>query len=137
MTPSHGRVISRKPMKTSYLSGKFFNNSPYKGMVVSIPVVVGLILIYHSLLPGIISSSIIPELSQRVALTLALLFPLGTVMGFQFPSITRMAYSFSSTGLRRQQYENDGIVTVLRGANIVASVVGRVLVAISSMVSAT
>jgi hypothetical protein len=46
-----------------------FNNSPYKGMVVSIPVVVGLVLIYHSLLPGIISSSIIPELSQRVALT--------------------------------------------------------------------
>jgi MFS family permease len=74
------------------------------------------------------------ELSQRITLTLALLFPVGIVMGFQFPSIIRMAYSFTSKGLKKQQYENSKIVTVLWGANVIASVVGTVLAAISSMV---
>jgi fucose permease len=74
------------------------------------------------------------ELSQRIALTLVLLFPVGIVMGLQFPSIIRMAYSFPSTGLNKQQYENSKIVTVLWGANVIASVVGTVLAAISSMV---
>jgi predicted membrane-bound spermidine synthase len=118
----------------SYLSGKLVNNNPYKGIVISIPVVVGLVLIYHSFLTEIITSSITLELSQRVALTLALLFPVGIVMGFQFPSIIRMAYSFTYTGLKKQQYENSKIITVLWGANVVASVVGTVLAAISSMV---
>jgi fucose permease len=74
------------------------------------------------------------ELSQRVALTVALLFPVGIVMGFQFPNIIRMAYSFTSTGLKKQQYENSKIITVLWGANVIASVVGTVPAAISSMV---
>jgi predicted membrane-bound spermidine synthase len=118
----------------SYLSGKLFNNNPYKGIIISIPVLVGIVLIYHGILPEIITSSMTLELSQSVALTIALLFPVGIVMGFQFPSIVRMAYSINSTDRITEQYENSKIVTVLWGANVIASVVGTVLAAIFSMV---
>ncbi|MGB7638453.1 MAG: hypothetical protein WBL88_12880, partial [Nitrososphaeraceae archaeon] len=84
-------------------------------------------------------------------LTFVLLSPAGLLMGFQFPSITRMASSSSSSlAMHSSQKQkstttsatattltttaaNDDI-TLLWGVNVIASVVGTVLTAISSMV---
>jgi hypothetical protein len=64
-------------------------------------------------------------------------------MGFQFPSITRMASSTTAMQLSQRHDRsttataatsaNDDI-TLLWGVNVIASVVGTVLTAISSMV---
>ncbi|HKG40645.1 MAG TPA: hypothetical protein VKA98_00750, partial [Nitrososphaeraceae archaeon] len=70
----------------AYLSGKLFHKNPYKAVVVSIPLLVGIVLAYYALLQGIIDSSIIMQLPQRILLTFALLSPAGLLMGFQFPS---------------------------------------------------
>jgi hypothetical protein len=50
-------------------------------------------------------------------------------MGFQFPSIIRMASSLRSS----EEHAADDI-TLLWGANVIASVIGTVLTAVSSMV---
>jgi hypothetical protein len=57
-------------------------------------------------------------------------------MGFQFPSITKMAYYMSSSeGNKSCDYDSlNQDITLLWGINIIASVVGTVLAAISSMV---
>jgi hypothetical protein len=57
-------------------------------------------------------------------------------MGFQFPSITRMASSSSSSSTMNAsaQRSGDGNITLLWGVNVIASVIGTVLTAISSMV---
>jgi len=113
-------------------------------------------LIYYNFLSAIIDRGIILELYQRIALTFVLLSPAGLLMGFQFPSITRMASSSSSSSssslaMHSSQKQksttttaattttltttaaNDD-VTLLWGVNVIASVVGTVLTAISSMV---
>jgi hypothetical protein len=136
----------------AYLSGRLFKN-PYKAVVISIPVLAAIVLIYYNFLSAIIDRGIILELYQRIALTLVLLSPAGLLMGFQFPSITRMASS-SSLAMHSSQKQmnttattttttasttltttaaNDDI-TLLWGVNVIASVVGTVLTAISSMV---
>jgi hypothetical protein len=71
-------------------------------------------------------------LYQRIALTFALLSPAGLLMGFQFPSITRMASGPSLHSLKSHQSNQD--ITLLWGVNIIASVIGTVLTTISSMV---
>jgi hypothetical protein len=65
------------------------------------------------------------ELPARAALTLALLSPAGLLMGFQFPSLIRMA----SSG---QGGENK--TTLLWGINVIASIVGTVLAALLAMI---
>jgi predicted membrane-bound spermidine synthase len=113
----------------AYLSGRLFHKNPYKAVVVSIPLLVGIVLAYYGLLQGIIDSAIILQLPQRIMLTFALLSPAGLLMGFQFPSITRMASMHSNQG----EHSNENI-TLLWGINVIASVIATVLTAISSMV---
>ena len=126
----------------AYLSGRLFNKNPYKAVIVSIPLLVGIVLAYYVFLQGIIDLNIILQLPQRIALTFALLSPAGLLMGFQFPSITRMTYiqysikghsSSSSSGEATSDIEGNNI-TLLWGVNVIASVIGTVLTAISSMV---
>src|SRR6478672_13142371 len=83
----------------AYLSGRLFSKNPYKAVVISIPVLATIVLIYYNFLSVIIDRGIILELYQRIALTFVLLSPAGLLMGFQFPSITRMASSSSSSSL--------------------------------------
>jgi predicted membrane-bound spermidine synthase len=113
----------------AYLSGRLFHKNPYKAVVVSIPLLVGIVLAYYGLLQGIIDSAIILQLPQRIMLTFALLSPAGLLMGFQFPSITRMASTHSNQG-----EHSDENITLLWGINVIASVIATVLTAISSMV---
>ncbi|MGB8025416.1 MAG: hypothetical protein WCF06_14000, partial [Nitrososphaeraceae archaeon] len=135
----------------AYLSGRLFSKNPYKAVVISIPLLATIVLIYYNFLSVIIDRGIILELYQRIALTFVLLSPAGLLMGFQFPSITRMASSSSSSlAMHSSQKQkstttsatattltttaaNDDI-TLLWGVNVIASVVGTVLTAISSMV---
>jgi hypothetical protein len=139
----------------AYLSGRLFSKNPYKAILISIPVLATILLIYYNFLSAIIDRGIILELYQRIALTFVLLSPAGLLMGFQFPSITRMASSSSSSSssslaMHSSQKQksttaaattttltttaaNDDI-TLLWGVNVIASVVGTVLTAISSMV---
>jgi Spermine/spermidine synthase domain len=121
----------------AYLSGKLFRKNPYIAIMISIPPLSGIVLVYYVFLQGIIEYGIILQLSERIALTFALLSPAGFLMGFQFPSITRMASS--SRRLNEDSNEgNDGSVgediTLLWGANVIASVVGTVLTATASMI---
>jgi hypothetical protein len=145
----------------AYLSGRLFKKNPYKAVVVSIPLLAVTVLLYYGFLPRIIDSGIILELQQRAALTFGLLLPAGILMGFQFPSITRMASlssstlssssSSSSSSYPPQELNDEGSigggggdgsnssgggedVTLLWGINVTASVIGTVLTAISSMV---
>jgi hypothetical protein len=113
----------------AYLSGRLFHKNPYKAVVVSIPLLIGIVLAYYGLLQGIIDSTIILQLPQRIMLTFALLSPAGLLMGFQFPSITRMASMHSN-----QSEHTDENITLLWGINVITSVIATVLTAISSMV---
>ena len=74
-------------------------------------------------------------ISQRISLSIALLFPVGIVMGFQFPSIIRIAYSPNLTDPNSVQSdkEKNTIVTLLWGVNVIASVLGTITTVISSM----
>ena len=116
----------------AYLSGRLFSKNPYKAVVISIPVLATIVLIYYNFLSVIIDRGIILELYQRIALTFVLLSPAGLLMGFQFPSITRMA-SASLPSTERHANNNQDI-TLLWGVNVIASVIGTVLTTISSMV---
>src|SRR5215831_11935104 len=123
----------------AYLSGKLFRKNPYRAILMSIPPLSGIVLVYYAFLQGIIEYGIILQLSQRIALTFALLSPAGFLMGFQFPSITRMASS--SRRLNDELNSSEGIggsgsedITLLWGSNVIASVVGTVLTAAASMI---
>jgi hypothetical protein len=113
----------------SYLSGRLFRKNPYKAIVISIPLLVGIVLTYYGLLQEIIYSGITLQLPQRIALTFALISPAGLLMGFQFPSIIRTASMHSV-----KNNHIDGDITLLWGINVIASVIATVLTAISSMV---
>jgi hypothetical protein len=96
-------------------------------------------LVYYYCLPIVISSSIILDLYQRIGITFALLSPAGVLMGFQFPSIIKLASSTSKRysldrWLSSEEDSIDNDVTLLWGVNVIASVIGTVLAAISSMV---
>jgi len=124
----------------AYLSGRLFRKNPYKAVVISIPLLIGIVLAYYGLLQEIIDSGIILQLPQRVMLTFALISPAGLLMGFQFPSITRMASSMYSVKEDDNDYtgddddDDDGNITLLWGVNVITSVIATVLAAISSMV---
>ena len=85
------------------------------------------------------------ELSYRIALTFGLLFPAGFLMGFQFPSLIKMAswirlQKKNNSNKVEFQYDNypdsknNNNTTLLWGINIVASVIGTVLAAILAMI---
>ena len=141
----------------AYLSGKLFHKNPYKAIMISIPPLAGIVLAYYVFLQGIIESGIVWQLPERIVLAFLLLSPTGFLMGFQFPSITRMASSSSSASSRLKQELNGNEVrgdsssssssissssfitggediTLLWGVNVIASVVGTVLTATSSMI---
>jgi hypothetical protein len=117
----------------AYLSGRLFSKNPYKAVVISIPLLAGILLAYYGFLQQIIDANIVLPLYYRIGLTFALLSPAGLLMGFQFPSITRMA---SSTSLYfvKEGYSGSQDITLLWGINIIASVIGTVLTTTSSMV---
>ncbi|MDP8942029.1 MAG: hypothetical protein M3M84_05765, partial [Thermoproteota archaeon] len=125
----------------SYVSGKIFSKRPHKSVLASIPVLAGIIIIYFIYLQQIIESNITMELSYRIALTFGLLFPAGFLMGFQFPSLIKMASLISILNKNEAvlQYDNyrnnkNNNTTLLWGINIIASVIGTVLAAISAMI---
>ena len=90
----------------AYLSGKLFQKNPYKTIMISIPPLVGIVLAYYVFLQGIIESAIVWQLSERIVLAFAFLSPAGFLMGFQFPSITRMA---SSSIRLKQELNGDDV----------------------------
>jgi spermidine synthase len=116
----------------AYLSGRLFGKNPYRAVIISIPILAGILLAHYMFLQNIISFSIVLPLYERIAVTFALLSPAGLLMGFQFPSITRMASESSLHSLKRHPTNQD--ITLLWGVNIIASVIGTVLTTISSMV---
>jgi hypothetical protein len=122
----------------AYLSGKLFRKNPYRAIMISIPPLSAIVLVYYVFLQGIIEYGIILQLSERIALTFALLSPAGFLMGFQFPSITRMASSSRRLSEESNPSEGNGDsgedITLLWGANVIASVVGTVLTATASMI---
>jgi predicted membrane-bound spermidine synthase len=123
----------------AYASGKLFSNRPHRAVFVSVPILVGIILSYLVFLQGIIDSSITLDLSSRAALTFALLFPSGLLMGFQFPSLIRMASApvrmgSSMSGPQNNHDEDSNNTTLLWGINVVASILGTVLAAMLAMV---
>ena len=118
----------------AYLSGRLFNKNPYKAVIISIPLLAGIVLTYYGFLQELIDSNITLQLYQRIVLTFALLSPAGLLMGFQFPSITRMSSSSSSSMYSQKEYTGNQDITLLWGVNVVASVIGTVLTATTSMV---
>jgi len=129
----------------AYLSGRIFPRNPYKLIITSIPVLATIVLAYYTFLPAVLDSAITLPLSYRITLTFVLLSAAGLLMGFQFPSITKITSFSSSSSLMDNSLEvtsctnsNDSDsnhdITLLWGINIIASVIGSVLTAISSMV---
>jgi spermine/spermidine synthase len=109
----------------AYLSGRLFGGKPYRAVFATAPVLAGVILFNFFFLQGIIDSSITMELPSRAALTIALLFPAGLLMGFQFPSLISMASLAKNRG---------DSTTLLWGVNVVASIIGTVLAATLAMI---
>src|SRR5918994_34956 len=119
----------------AYLSGKLFGKNPHKGMIVSIPLLVTIILIYYIFLQEVINHNIASEINYRMGLTFALLSPAGVLMGFQFPSVVRISSLFAKKDSQHLGTDNrQGDVTLLWGVNVIASVIGTVLTAILSMI---
>ncbi len=108
-----------------YLNGRLFGGRPYRVVFAAAPALAGVILINFFFLQGIIDSSITLDLPSRAALTMALLFPAGLLMGFQFPSLINMASFAKNKG------DN---TTLLWGVNVVASIIGTVFGATSAMI---
>jgi predicted membrane-bound spermidine synthase len=119
----------------AYLSGKLFGKNPHKGMIVSIPLLVTIIIMYYIFLQEIINHNIASEIYYRIGLTFALLSPAGVLMGFQFPSVVRISSLFAQKDSQHLGTDNrQGDVTLLWGVNVIASVIGTVLTAILSMI---
>ncbi|MDQ3727694.1 MAG: hypothetical protein M3307_05600, partial [Thermoproteota archaeon] len=128
----------------SYISGRIFSTRPHRAVLTSIPILAGIIIIYFLYLQNVIESTISMELQYRIALTFGLLFPAGFLMGFQFPSLIKMASLIALQNNKNKvivQYDNylgsknnNNNTTLLWGTNIVASVVGTVLAAILAMI---
>jgi hypothetical protein len=138
----------------SYVSGKILSaRRAYRGVLTSIPILAGIIILYFLYLQEIMASTISMELPYRIILTFGLLFPAGFLMGFQFPSLIRMA-SLSSTSStssiaiqgkneeemvyaeEHNNYNNNknNNTTLLWGINIIASIIGTVFAVIVAMI---
>lgn len=139
----------------SYASGKLFPARPARAILVSIPLIIILTIVYYFIIDDVIYQGIVLPIYERIIITVIFLAPIGFLMGFQFPSIIRLA-----TGLNRKYADviqsqigsnkkfadsnnlslkeinetDDHNVTLIWGVNIIASVIGSVLAVISSMV---
>ncbi|HVX01927.1 MAG TPA: hypothetical protein VHA09_02125, partial [Nitrososphaera sp.] len=127
----------------AYVSGRLFGNRPHRAVFVSVPILAGIILSYLFFLQGIIASNITMSLASRAALTFALLFPSGLLMGFQFPALIKMASAplglgngaaAATTKGEGRNNSNNNNTTLLWGINVVASILGTVLAATLAMV---
>lgn len=126
----------------SYISGKIFSTRPDRAILTSIPTLAGIIIIYFLYLQDVIESTISMELQYRIALTFALLFPAGFLMGFQFPSLIKLASLIALPNKNKVVvFQSDNYLnsknnntTLLWGINIVASVIGTVLAVILAMI---
>src|SRR5919106_3470555 len=126
----------------SYISGRIFSTRPHRAVLTSIPILAGIIIIYFLYLQDVIESTISMELHYRIALTFGLLFPAGFLMGFQFPSLIKMAsWIRLQNNNNKVEFQYDSYpdsknnnTTLLWGINIVASVIGTVLAAILAMI---
>lgn len=137
----------------SYASGKIFRNRPDKAILLSMPFLFALAIAYYFVLDHAIYQSISLPVYERISVTLVFLLPIGFFMGFQFPSITRLAsgegrsehdtrqsltYSKNiaeskTVSLEKQDNTDGHNITLIWGVNIIASVIGSVLAVISSM----
>src|ERR687894_576861 len=107
----------------AYLSGKLFGKNPHKGVIVSIPLLVTIIIMYYLSLQEIINHNIASEIHYRIVLTFALISPAGVLMGFQFPSVVRISSLFAQKDSQHLGTDNRrGDVTLLWGVNVIASV---------------
>ena len=125
----------------SYIAGKIFSTRPHRAVLTSIPILAGIVIIYFLYLQQIIESTITMELPYRIVLTFGLLFPAALLMGFQFPSLIKMASLLTIQNKNKVVFQYDNYLdnrnnntTLLWGINIVASVIGTVLAAISAMI---
>src|SRR5215467_2230076 len=108
----------------AYLSGRIFPGRPFRASFVSLPLLGAAILFNFVFLQNFIGSAVAADLQSRIALTFGLLFPVGLLMGFQFPSLIGMA---------RYQTNNNN-TTLLWGINVISSIIGTVLGATLAMV---
>jgi hypothetical protein len=119
----------------AYLSGRLFRKSPQRGMIISIPLLITIIITYYIFLQQIISHTMALDIHYRIGLTFALLSPAGVLMGFQFPSVVRMSSFYAQEHNQQLGTDNQrGDITLLWGVNVIASVIGTVLTAILSMI---
>ncbi len=139
----------------SYASGRLFPARPAKAILLSIPLIIVLTIVYYFLIDDVIYQGIVLPIYERIILTVIFLAPIGFLMGFQFPSIIRLAtghnrkYSdviqsqigsnkkfddSNNLSLKEINETDDHNVTLIWGVNIIASVIGSVLTVISSMV---
>src|ERR671921_778172 len=119
----------------AYLSGRLFGRSPQRGMIISIPLLITIIVTYYIFLQQIIDHTMALDIHYRIGLTFALLSPAGVLMGFQFPSAVRMSSFYAQKHSQQPGTDNQrGDITLLWGVNVIASVIGTVLTAILSMI---
>jgi hypothetical protein len=139
----------------SYASGKIFPVRPDRAILTSIPFIFALTITYYFFLGDAIYDSIVLAIYDRISLTVVFLAPLGFLMGFQFPSIIRLATGYKRMNNDENQTavsSKDSVVnsktvslesidaldnhsvTLIWGVNIIASVIGSVLTVISSMI---
>jgi len=137
----------------SYSSGKLFPTRPDRAILISIPFLIVITIAYYVFINDVIYQTIVLPIYERITLSLAFLTPIGFLMGFQFPSIIRLATGYKrkdadaiqsqigSSGSTEEDRTSEQInetedhnVTLIWGVNIIASVVGSVLAVISSMV---
>jgi hypothetical protein len=140
----------------SYASGKLFPTRPDRAVLISIPILVVITIAYYFLINDVIYQGIVLAIYERITLSIIFITPVGFLMGFQFPSIIRLATGHKSkyadeiesqigsnrksaasnmTSSSEEINENENHnVTLIWGVNIIASVIGSVLTVISSMV---
>jgi hypothetical protein len=139
----------------SYASGKLFPARPARAILVSIPLIIVLATAYYFLIDDVIYQGIVLPIYERIILTVIFIAPIGFLMGFQFPSIIRLATGrnrkytdmkqsqtgsnkkfadFNNVSLEEINETDDHNVTLIWGVNIIASVIGSILAVISSMV---
>jgi hypothetical protein len=138
----------------SYASGKLFPVRPDRAILISIPFLIIITVLYYFLINDVIYQSIVLSIYERITVSVIFLTPIGFLMGFQFPSIIRLATGDTKRYAEATQSHNgsnskfadsrrtsseetneteDHNVTLIWGMNIVASVQGSVLAVISSM----
>jgi hypothetical protein len=139
----------------SYASGKLFPTRPDRAIIISIPFIIVITIVYYFLINDVIYQSIVLSINERITLSVIFLTPMGFLMGFQFPSIIRLATrrkskfadtiqsqigsthnstNSNTTSSEELSVKEDHNVTLIWGVNIIASVIGSVLTVISSMV---